>query len=119
MIVVEEDTKRKINSKDQRHLGQATNPSEDGQAIKECNSWASGARKTMSTQKLSFSANPFFSSKIEKTQYPDLGFQTTIPGYTYRNEWQKDKAKGLALESKGNSESNSIMAWYSFRQLIG
>lgn len=43
---------------------------------------------------------PFFSSKIEKTPYPDLGFQTTLPGYTYRNEWQKEKAKGLALESK-------------------
>lgn len=40
-------------------------------------------------------------------------------GYTYRNEWQKEKAKGLALESKGDSESNSIMAGYSFRQLTG
>ncbi|CAJ1964304.1 unnamed protein product [Sphenostylis stenocarpa] len=55
----------------------------------------------------------------KKTPYPDLGFQTTIPGYTYRNEWQKEKAKGLAPESKGDSESNSIMAGYSFRQLTG
>ncbi|CAJ1964288.1 unnamed protein product [Sphenostylis stenocarpa] len=66
MTVAEEDTKRKGNSKDQRHSGQATNPSEDGRAIKECNSWASGARKTMSTQKLSFSAkeNPVPRSRL-------------------------------------------------------
>lgn len=74
----------------------------------------------------------FFSSNIEKTPYPDLGFQTDLPGYTYRHEWQKEKAKGLALESKGevramagitgsagDFESNSLMAGYSFRQLTG